>query len=767
MAWELDPSLLQDFLTEAVELLERLDSDMVALERGGSPDETKELLNGIFRALHTVKGAAGFLQLGVVTQFAHAAEDALNRLRQGDIAITQSVMDALLQSVDVLRTMVGALSNGQQPTPCDPELIQRLHGIAEGAASVKPSAPQAQPAAPEPTAGRSMEGTVPLSLPSQKEAILDLMIADLRESAAQIAAIAGGVRTAGTSAAGRELEELCEAMCRTLEFFEIADMTRVVHAAGKAAASLQDRSASANEILVRVVGVTILLTELAEALEARCVKSWPTRTLEARLASLAAGNELDDPKAGAHAGDPLAVLRLDGVVSGQEAAGSPVPVISSEVPQVAAAADAQSGADLHDKEVSAKGDKPSSEKSAAGEQTIRVEVSRLETLLSLVGQLVLNKNRISALGRKLRNSDASVPLVAEVIAASGELDRLTSELQMGVMRTRMQPLAKLFDRYPRVIRDIARATAKDIDLVIAGKDTEVDKSVLELLADPLVHMIRNSADHGIEATETRRAAGKPAAGTISVSAHHQGSHVRVEVTDDGKGIDPAVIGRKAVEKGLVSAEELATMTTDQIIQFIFAPGFSTAEKVTDLSGRGVGMDVVRTNVNKMGGTINVTSTVGKGSCVEILIPLTVAIMPAMVVGVAGDHYCIPLQTITEIVRPGENGSHSIGGQAVLRLRDEVLPLIELRGALNRGSAVTDSDGKFAVIVNTGSHKAGLVVDRLVGQQEIVIRPLDDEYTQGGPFSGATIRDEGDVSLILDVNQLMRRCQNKVTERAAA
>jgi len=320
----------------------------------------------------------------------------------------------------------------------------------------------------------------------------------------------------------------------------------------------------------------------------------------------------------------------------------------------------------------------------------------------------------------------------------------------------MQPLAKLFDRYPRVIRDIARATNKDIDLVISGKETEVDKSVLELLADPLVHMIRNSADHGIESSAVRSESGKTARGTISVTAHHQGSHVRVEVSDDGKGIDPVVIGRKAVEKGLVTQVVLDTLTTDQIIQFIFAPGFSTAETVTDLSGRGVGMDVVRTNVHRMGGTIDVSSDVGRGARVEILIPLTVAIMPAMVVGVGADHYCIPLQTITEIVRSDTGGKRSIAGQPVLHLRDEVLPLIELRRALDGGAAPDAEAGRFAVIVRSGAEKAGLVVDRLVGQQEIVIRPLEDDFEQGGPFSGATIRDEGDVSLILDVNRLMTR-----------
>lgn len=763
MTWQPDPSLLQDFLTEAGELIEKLDSDMVLLERGGSPAETQELLNGIFRALHTVKGAAGFLQLDALIHFAHAAEDALNRLRQGQAAVTPAVVDALLQSVDVLRSMVADLGEGRPPAPCDGALIDRLQAIAGGgappAAAAVPPAADAASSADEDIAvladAASHDGT-PLSLPAQKQAILELMVVDLRENASQVAALVARATEGDPSPVAREIEDLFESVCRVLEFFELPDMTRVVHAAAKAAGSLQARPANAPDILVRLVGVSMLLSQLADGLEARRVRSWPTATLEARLVKLASGADLGDPDASNHGGDVWAAMMVDGVVGGEglhvvEGCLGIDPAVSAGVEAAPAAReDAAAG------ERPSGGDRAAAERSGAGEQTIRVEVNRLEKLLSLVGQLVLAKNRIGAIGRRMRQSNAGPSLLAEVLAASGELDRLTGELQMGVMRTRMQPLAKLFDRYPRVIRDIARATGKRIELEIGGKETEVDKSVLELLADPLVHMIRNSADHGIEHAAERRRAGKPEHGTISVTANHQGSHVRVEVRDDGKGIDPAVIARKAVEKGLATADEVASMSPRQVIQFIFAPGFSTAETVTDLSGRGVGMDVVRTNVQRMGGTIDVSSEVGRGSRIEILIPLTVAIMPAMVVGVGGDHYCIPLQTITEIVRSDAGGRRSVAGQPVLHLRDEVLPLIELRAALGGRGTPDPEAGRFAVIVRSGSEKAGLVVDRLVGQQEIVIRPLEDDFEQGGPFSGATIRDEGDVSLILDVNRLMTR-----------
>ncbi|MEM9296326.1 MAG: chemotaxis protein CheA, partial [Planctomycetota bacterium] len=387
------------------------------------------------------------------------------------------------------------------------------------------------------------------------------------------------------------------------------------------------------------------------------------------------------------------------------------------------------------------------------EQTIRVEVSRLESLLNLIGQLVLNKNRILGLNRHLDEMELEQETREAFTAASGELDRLTGELQMGVMRTRMQPLAKLFDRYPRVIRDIARVTGKQIELVIDGKDTEVDKSVLESLADPLVHILRNSADHGVELPEDRKASGKPEKGRIHLQAEHQGSHVRVAISDDGKGLDREKIGAKAVERGLVKADQLAALSDSEVFRFIFEAGFSLAKQVSELSGRGVGMDVVRSNIQKINGTVQIHSKPGKGTTMEVLIPLTVAIMPAMVVGVGRHLYSIPLQSVVEIVRPDEQQRYSVRGEPVIRIRNDVLPLMDMRARL--GEASDGEGGRFAVVVAVGGRRLGLMVDRLVGQQEIVIKPLDDGFTQGGPFAGATIREDGDVSLILDVVALFR------------
>lgn len=721
MSFEMDPSLLQDFLTESAELIERLDADLVKLEAAsaaGDPAQVQELCNGCFRALHTIKGAASFLALTAVTTFAHAAEDALNRLRKGEVAVTQHVMDALLQSADVVRSQIEALSAGDAAPDGPQELIDRLHGIASGEASVPAAA-----AAPHttPKAEPQDDASTPLNLGPQKLDLVEFMVADLHDYAKQIVAAAGEMANDATRADGaHHLVEVADALGKTLEFFELPDLARAVKAMGEAAAGYGEASAAAIAEPAEALGdLSTLLEEQAKSLANKRVLK---QSVEPLIAKMTVGAE----------------AKREDVVA-------PAPVV-------------QAAAETHEgpaKPQAAKAEAaPKGESSGAvAEQTIRVEVSRLESLLNLVGQLVLNKNRVLALTRALREGDVPHEKAEEYAAAAGDYDRLMSELQVGVMRTRMQPLAKLFDRYPRVIRDLARATDKQIRLEIEGKDTEVDKSVLEQLSDPLVHILRNSADHGCETAEARVAAGKPAEGCIRLTAEHQGSHVRVAITDDGKGLDRDRIGAKAIERGMITADALAQMSDADVFRFIFEAGFSTAEKVSDLSGRGVGMDVVRTNIAKVNGTINIESQKGKGTTIEILIPLTVAIMPAMVVGVGKHLYSIPLQSIVEIVRPEESGVHKIAGQSVMKLRDTVLPLVDLRHRLNE--LTIDGGGKFAVVVAVGGQRAGLVVDRLVGQQEIVIKPLDDGYTQGGPFSGATIREDGEVSLILDVVQLLR------------
>lgn len=741
---DMDASLLQDFLTESSELIEQLDQDLVTLE--SAPEaEQGEICNSCFRALHTIKGAAGFLGLEPVIEFAHAAEDALNRLRKGEVAVSAKVMDLLLQSADVVRGQIDQLANGQTPSSADPVLIAALNAIGS---DDKPAADEPDSADPEEAqAAQDLPG-LPLDLGPQKMDLIEFMVTDLQEYSAQLTETIDLITNDATRGeAAEQLAEIADNMVKTADFFELDDLTAVTKLMLAVAPKLNELTPdAAAEVAIRLRAAKWIIDEQGAALANVRVLTWPLETFMQRLEQAADGTPLDTEVAGKHDNDVGQLLILDGVIEAADmtpAAEQPAEVIgkiepTASTPAAPPAPAAQAAAPKNATQV---------------EQTIRVEVGRLESLLNLVGQLVLNKNRVVALARNVREAGIEQELNEAFAEAAGDLDRLTSELQVGVMRTRMQPLAKLFDRYPRVIRDIARQTDKKINLEIVGKDTEVDKSVLELLADPLVHILRNSADHGVESPATRLENGKTEDGTISLSAEHQGSHVRVAITDNGKGLSRAVIGGKAIEKGLATPETLEKMADEEVFRFIFEAGFSTAAQVSDLSGRGVGMDVVRTNISKLNGAINIMSNEGEGTTIEILIPLTVAIMPAMMVESDTDQYAIPLQSIVEIVRPEDASISSIQGQRVVRVRDAVLPLIDLRDRL--GQAPLPPEERFAVIVKVGPQQVGLVVDRLIGQQEIVIKPLDDGYTHGGPFSGATIRDDGRVCLILDVIELIK------------
>ncbi|MEM9884128.1 MAG: chemotaxis protein CheA, partial [Planctomycetota bacterium] len=714
------------------------------------------ICNSCFRALHTIKGAAGFLGLEPVIEFAHAAEDALNRLRKGEVAVSAKVMDLLLQSADVVRGQIEQLAAGTAPDAADPALIAALNAIGSEDAptgtgtSVPVSDDDQTSENPEETSGGK-----PLDLGPQKMDLIEFMVTDLQDYAGQLGETIDQLRNDATRAeAAEQLGEIADNLVKTADFFELDDLTAVCQLMLDVAPKLNDLGPEPlAEAVVRLRAAEWILAQQAEGLAQSRVLSWPIATFVKRLSQAAEGADLSPDVAAKHGDDLDRLLQLDGILPPEVA--TPQTEAPKEPPADVAGkiepAKPQPAKPKANKEPAAKAAAPSGGQQV--EQTIRVEVGRLESLLNLVGQLVLNKNRVVALSRSVGEADIDHELNESFAEAAGDLDRLTSELQVGVMRTRMQPLAKLFDRYPRVIRDIARHTDKKINLEIVGKDTEVDKSVLELLADPLVHILRNSADHGIEPPEVRAESGKAEAGTITLTAEHQGSHVRVAIADDGKGLARSVIGGKAIEKGLVNRDTLDKMPDEEVFRFIFEAGFSTAAAVSDLSGRGVGMDVVRTNINKLNGQINIASAEGDGTTIEILIPLTVAIMPAMMVESDEDQYAIPLQSIVEIVRPEDTTISTIQGQRVVRLRDSVLPLIDLRDRL--GQDRRPPEGRFAVVVRVGGQQVGLMVDRLIGQQEIVIKPLDDDYTQGGPFSGATIREDGRVCLILDVNELVK------------
>ena len=378
--------------------------------------------------------------------------------------------------------------------------------------------------------------------------------------------------------------------------------------------------------------------------------------------------------------------------------------------------------------------------------SIRVNVEVIENLMTLISELVLTRNQLMQLQRSHKGGEFKVPLQ--------RLSHITSELQDGVTRMRMQPIGSAWAKLPRIVRDLCIDAGKKIDLVQRGADTELDRQVLELIKDPLTHMIRNSADHGVEDPATRKAAGKPETGTILLEAYHESGHIFIRIADDGRGLNVDRIRQKALANGLVTEAELATLSEKQILQFIFRPGFSTAEKVTSVSGRGVGMDVVRTNIERIGGTIEMTSVAGEGTTFLIKIPLTLAIVSALIVQSAGERFALPQINVVELVRAGARSGariETIKDAPVLRLRDRLLPLVSLRGLLNLGEAGEGERDRFIVVTELGSFKFGIVVDRVFDTEEIVVKPVAPILRGNSYYAGNTILGDGSVIMILDPN----------------
>ena len=402
----------------------------------------------------------------------------------------------------------------------------------------------------------------------------------------------------------------------------------------------------------------------------------------------------------------------------------------------------------------------------AQEQTIRVEVKRLDHLMNLIGELVLGKNRLLKIYDDVEERYEGEKFLEELNQVVSSLSLVTTDIQLAVMKTRMLPIAKVFNKFPRMIRDLSRDLGKQIDLEISGEETELDKSIVEEIGDPLVHIIRNSCDHGIEDPETRKAMGKPEKGLVQLKAYNEGNHIVVEIVDDGKGLDADMLKSKSIEKGIITEREADAMSEKEAFGLIFRPGFSTAAKVTNVSGRGVGMDVVKTNIEKLNGIIDIESEVGKGTVMKLKIPLTLAIIQSLLVGTQEEFYAIPLASVLETVRVPIDDIYTIDGKNVLRLRDEVLSLVRLADVFGVEKVFDGGDHTYVVIIGVAEAKLGIIVDTLVGQEEIVIKSMGD-YLQNIPgIAGATIRGDGRVTLIIDVGAMMEMAKDiKVDIRA--
>ena len=769
--YDFDPEILQDFLTESGELLEQLESDLVVLE--ASPDD-KELLNQIFRALHTIKGSASFLALTNLVAIAHCSESALNTARNGQLRIGKAEMDLLLESVDILKLQFDQLSEGNfDLTAADPELIRMLTLLGDGGSlSDTPAEDIASDAISEISTPAPAE-TYPdgrtvrsIELDSSKLDLIEHLAIDINDTITQAIAKLNDLYDDSTRAsAGCNLTEYFEDIARTVDFFEVEEVFTLAKVLVTSLEGIDSLTLENIEQLTpRLHAVCLLLDLQTKELINQRVLSWETDTLLSRISAASDGETLEEGVL-PQGCDPIQAMNTDGIPFGALESDS-TPSIESTSTPTAPPANLEVIA-----EAKAPTAKPQGEQSAAAatptkkmtvnpiEQTIRVEVSRLESLMNLVGELVLQKNRIGAMSDDVGRSLADADLIEQMEITASTLDRVTGDIQVAVMRTRMQPLDKLFGKYPRLIRDLASKTGKNIALEIIGGDTEVDKSIIEELGDPMVHLLRNSADHGIEMPDDRLKAGKDANGVIKLVAGHEGSHVSVQIIDNGKGLSREVIGNKAVANGLVSREQLTSLSDEEVFRFILEAGFSTADQVSDLSGRGVGMDVVRTNIeSKLKGSISIDSKEGEGTTISINIPLTVAIMPAMMVAVADEVFAIPLTNITEIVHPTPDMISELGDEPVIHLRGQVYPLISSQEIFDIPES-EQTDQNFVVVIAFNQKVIGLRVSRVIGQQEIVIKPLDGVQREG-PISGATVRNDGGVSLIMDIAELMRVSRNQ-------
>ena len=646
--------ILQDFLVESFELVEKLDEDLVELE---NTPEDLELLNGIFRVAHTVKGASSFLNFDVLTHLTHHMEDVLNKARHGDLILTPDIMDVILESVDLMKALLETIRDTSADGGIDvAACVARLDKITGGDGNV--ATPEAVAPAPEVV----VEEVIVEAAPGEDEPDYDNMSPDDLEA---------------------EIEKLLQERQE------------------------EDKAKRSAKI---AAGESVLEAPPEPIEESAEVKPEPTPEPK------------PEPTPPPAAPAPVSVA----------------PATPKEDPKAAA---------------------PTKRAPAAVEQTIRVDVKRLDHLMNLIGELVLAKNRLIKINDDVEERYEGEEFLEELNQVVSIVSLVTTDLQIAVMKTRMLPIGKVFNKFPRMIRDLSRELNKKIDLVLGGEDTELDKSIVEEIGDPLVHIIRNSCDHGVEMPEDRVAAGKDEMGTIGLKAYNEGNQIVIQIDDDGKGLDTNMLKNKSLEKGIITEKEADNMSDKEAFGLIFKPGFSTAASVTSVSGRGVGMDVVKTNIEKLNGMIDIDSEVGVGTSMKLKIPLTLAIIQALLVGVQEEHYAIPLASVLETVRISKDEIYTVEGRSVMRLRDEVLSLVHIGDIFEVERILDANEHAYVVVLGLGTSKLGLIVDTLVGQEEIVIKSLGDYLKGIEGVAGATIRGDGGVTLIVDVVALMQMARD--------
>ncbi|MFP6218201.1 chemotaxis histidine kinase/response regulator CheAY2 [Helicobacter pylori] len=641
--------IMEDFLIEAFEMNEQLDQDLVELEHN---PEDLDLLNRIFRVAHTIKGSSSFLNLNILTHLTHNMEDVLNRARKGEIKITPDIMDVVLRSIDLMKTLLvtirdtGSDTNNGKENEIE-EAVKQLQAITsqnlEGAKERTKEAPQKE--AKEEIKEEIKENKA--KAPTTENPTSDNPLADEPD----------------LDYANMSAEEVEAEIERLLNKRQEADKER----------RAQKKQEAKQEV-----------TPTKEAPKTETPKAPKTET-----------------------------------------------------------------------KAKAKADTEENKAPSIGvEQTVRVDVRRLDHLMNLIGELVLGKNRLIRIYSDVEERYDGEKFLEELNQVVSSISAVTTDLQLAVMKTRMQPVGKVFNKFPRMVRDLSRELGKSIELIIEGEETELDKSIVEEIGDPLIHIIRNSCDHGIEPLEERRRLNKPETGKVQLSAYNEGNHIVIKISDDGKGLDPVMLKEKAIEKGVISERDAEGMSDREAFNLIFKPGFSTAKVVSNVSGRGVGMDVVKTNIEKLNGIIEIDSEVGVGTTQKLKIPLTLAIIQALLVGVQEEYYAIPLSSVLETVRISQDEIYTVDGKSVLRLRDEVLSLVRLSDIFKVDAILESNSDVYVVIIGLADQKIGVIVDYLIGQEEVVIKSLGYYLKNTRGIAGATVRGDGKITLIVDVGAMM-------------
>ncbi|MEN5109942.1 chemotaxis protein CheA [Pseudomonas sp. TWI672] len=733
MSFGADEEILQDFLVEAGEILEQLSEQLVELE--SRPDDA-DLLNAIFRGFHTVKGGAGFLQLNELVECCHIAENVFDILRKGERRVDAELMDVVLEALDTVNSMFGQVRERSEVTPATPELLAALARLAEPG-SVEAAAPvaEAAPAPAEPAAEADITDT-------EFEQLLDSLDAVKAQAAAAEQQLQGETLAGSADEiTDDEFESLLDQLHGKGQFSAEVVATEPVAAAASAPASDEITDEEFESLLDQLHGKG---TFQADALPAAVAP------VAGEVPAAGSGDEISEHEFEALLDQLHGKGKFTGDAVTAEAPAAVATPVAAKPQTQPVAKPAPAPAAVAKPAAPARVPAPAAEKHAVSEAetTVRVDTARLDEIMNMVGELVLVRNRLVRLG--LNSGDEAMS------KAVSNLDVVTADLQTAVMKTRMQPIKKVFGRFPRLVRDLARQLKKEINLELVGEETDLDKNLVEALADPLVHLVRNAVDHGVEMPEEREASGKARTGRVVLSAEQEGDHILLSISDDGKGMDPNILRAKAVEKGLMDKDAADRLSESDCYNLIFAPGFSTKTEISDVSGRGVGMDVVKTKISQLNGSINIFSAKGQGSKIVIKVPLTLAIMPTLMVMLGNQAFAFPLVNVNEIFHLDLSRTNVVDGQEVVIVRDKALPLFYLKRWLVQGQVHEEQREGHVVILSVGTQRIGFVVDQLVGQEEVVIKPLG-KMLQGTPgMSGATITGDGRIALILDVPSMLKR-----------